>query len=191
MRAVMMRTSRGGKVIGSGGGVVERALFQEGRRHCFLFRQWRMRIGFPRREGERVSSSVVNGLGNFNSPRRSGILREHALNFVRSPRLWSRPLRGCGRMPQSGNPRNVEIFAMIQQQRELVAGFMQLGHTTVSELYACLEICFHQPQVGQFRLCGTNGSVLEREPRDLIVPIGNYFVISICTRWLRRPASNS
>jgi len=80
---------------------------------------------------------------------------------------------------------------MIQQQRELVAGLMQLGHTTVSELYACLEICFQQPQAGQFRLCDTNGAILSREARDLVVPVADYFVISLCAPRPHEPFSNA
>lgn len=82
-------------------------------------------------------------------------------------------------MPQSTNPRNVQIYSSTQQTPQLVAGFLQLGRTTVFELYACLEICFQQPQPGQFRLSDAAGVVLNRETPEHIVPINNYFVVSL------------
>jgi hypothetical protein len=83
-------------------------------------------------------------------------------------------------MPQSGNPRNVQIYNNIHQPPVLVAGFMQLGRTTVFELYTSLEICFRQPPPGQFRIIDGQGVVLSRTTPDVIVPIMNYSVISLC-----------
>jgi len=86
-------------------------------------------------------------------------------------------------MPQSGNDRNVEIYCRFRQDApELVAGFMQFGRTSVSELYACLEICFLRPRAGEFRLCDNSGNVLSRETPDNIVPTADLSVISLGVR---------
>lgn len=56
---------------------------------------------------------------------------------------------------------------------------MQLGQTTVFELYTSLEICFRQPPPGQFRLIDGQGVILSRATPHVIVPIMNYSVISL------------
>jgi hypothetical protein len=85
-------------------------------------------------------------------------------------------------MAQSGNPRNVHIYSNTQEEPQLMAGFLQLGRTTVSELYDCLEICFEEPAAGQFRLSDSTGAILSRATPDIIVPIRDYSVISLRTR---------
>lgn len=82
-------------------------------------------------------------------------------------------------MSTSRNPRNVQIYNNAQQPPVLVAGFMQLGHTTVFELYACLEICFQQPPPGEFRLSNSEGVILSRTNPNVIVPITDYAVVSL------------
>jgi hypothetical protein len=82
-------------------------------------------------------------------------------------------------MPQRGNPRNVQIYCRFQEVSVLVAGFMQFGRTTVSELYACLEICFTRPRAGNFRLCNDDGDILSREAPDNIVPIKDLSIVSL------------
>ena len=82
-------------------------------------------------------------------------------------------------MPQSGFPRNVQIYCRFREDApELVAGFMQFGRTTVAELYSCLEICFARPRPGDFRLCDDDGNILSRQAPDHIVPIRDLYVIS-------------
>ena len=81
-------------------------------------------------------------------------------------------------MPQSGLPRNVLVYDNSGDVRVLVAGFMQLGLTTTTEFYLCLEICFQQPAASNFRLCDADGTVLRRDNAGLIVPLGEYYVIS-------------
>jgi len=85
------------------------------------------------------------------------------------------------RMPQSGNPRNIHVYTRTQQGSDpvLVAGLLQLGRSTVSELYACLEICFEQPAAGDFRLIDSNGVILSRTTPNVVVPIMDYSVISL------------
>jgi len=83
-------------------------------------------------------------------------------------------------MPQSGYPRNVQIYSRVQQDApELVAGFMQFGRTTAAELYSCLEICFARPRPGDFRLCADDGNILSRQVPDHIVPINDLYVVSL------------
>ena len=81
-------------------------------------------------------------------------------------------------MPQSGLPRNVHVYDDSGDVRVLVAGFMQLGQTTTAEFCLCLEICFQQPAASNFRLCDADGTVLRRDNAGLIVPLGEYYVIS-------------
>lgn len=83
-------------------------------------------------------------------------------------------------MPQSGLPRNVQVYDHSDDTADpvLVAGFMQIGSTTITEFYSCLEICFREPNAAAFRLANAQGAVLERANSALIVPIGDYFVIS-------------
>ena len=81
-------------------------------------------------------------------------------------------------MPQSGLPRNVHVYDNSGDVRVLVTGFMQLGLTTTTELYLCLEICFRQPTPSNFRVCDSDGTVLHRDNAGLIVPLGEYYVIS-------------
>ena len=81
-------------------------------------------------------------------------------------------------MPQSQLPRNVFVFdANVPPgtQPLLVAGIMQLGHTTSSEFYFCLEVCFTDPGPSMFRLMAQDGNILARD--DTIVAIGNYYVV--------------
>src|SRR5947207_1197071 len=91
-------------------------------------------------------------------------------------------------MPQSGFPRNVYVYDNSDDSREriVVAGFMQLGRTTTAEFYACLEICFQMPRPNEFRLCDGNETVLDRNNAALIVPVGEYYVISLSkiSSWL-------
>jgi len=83
-------------------------------------------------------------------------------------------------MPQSGYPRNVQIYSRFQEDApELVAGFMQFGRTTVAGLYSCLEICSAQPRPGGFRLCDDDGNILSRQTPENIVPITDLSVISL------------
>jgi hypothetical protein len=83
-------------------------------------------------------------------------------------------------MPQSSLPRNVEVYdASDSANPILVAGLMQLGQTTTAEFYFCLEICFQQPTASNFRLCAADGTILSRASPWTIVPICNYFVISV------------
>jgi len=97
-------------------------------------------------------------------------------NFYR-PRRGSHPRSS---MPQSGYPRNVQIYSRFQVDApELAAGFMQFGHTTVAELYSCLEICFARPRSGDFRLSDDDGNILSRQAPDHIVPITDLYVISL------------
>jgi len=57
-----------------------------------------------------------------------------------------------------------------------VAGLTQLGRTTGGEFYFCLELCFAQPESGQFRLMSSTETIL---PRDaMIVPLGSYMVVT-------------
>ena len=85
-------------------------------------------------------------------------------------------------MPQSQFPRNVFVYdANLPKgaNPDLVAGFRQFGLTTGGEFYFCLEFCFHEPRAANFRLMGEDGIIL---PRDAsIVPIGNYYVVSLRT----------
>jgi hypothetical protein len=85
-------------------------------------------------------------------------------------------------MPQSGLPRNVEVYDLSDPDgnRELVAGLAQLGTTTIAEFYQCLEICFQVPQPLSFRLVDDQDVVLARESGNMIVPVGTYAVISLC-----------
>jgi len=80
---------------------------------------------------------------------------------------------------QHGIPRNVFVYDANMPkgtQPTLVAGFMQLGHTTGTEFYFCVEFCFTEPEPSRFRLINGDGNIL---PRDAtIVPTGNYFVVS-------------
>jgi len=84
-------------------------------------------------------------------------------------------------MPQSGLPRNVEVYDLSDPDgnRELVAGLAQLGTTTIAEFYQCLEICFQVPQPLSFRLVDEQDVVLARESGNMIVPVGTYAVISL------------
>jgi len=84
-------------------------------------------------------------------------------------------------MPQNPLPRNVFVYDCYTDDRILVAGFMQLGHTTVAEFYSCLEICFEQPTSPNFRICHVDGTFLNRDDQtgNLIVPVGEYEVVSI------------
>lgn len=86
-------------------------------------------------------------------------------------------------MPQSGLPRNVEVYDLSDPDgnRVLVAGLAQLGTTTIAEFYQCLEICFQIPLPLSFRLVDQQDVVLEREPGNVNVPVGTYAVISLCT----------
>ena len=84
-------------------------------------------------------------------------------------------------MPQNVLPRNVHIYDNSGDARVLVAGFMQLGLTTTQEFYRCLEICFQQPPASNFRICHADGTVLSRDNAGLIVPLGEYYVISLST----------
>ena len=81
-------------------------------------------------------------------------------------------------MPQINLPRNVNVYDNFGQAPVLVAGFMQLGHTTTEEFYASLEICFQQPTASNFRLCIADGTVLSRADAAALVPLGDYYVIS-------------
>jgi hypothetical protein len=86
-------------------------------------------------------------------------------------------------MPQSALPRNVQVYdASDQDNSVLVAGLMQLGRTTTAEFYFCLEICFQQPAAYNFRLCDENGVILSRTNAATIVPITNYYVVSLGMR---------
>lgn len=83
-------------------------------------------------------------------------------------------------MPQNALPRNVQVYDNTDQNNpRLVAGLMQLGHTTIAEFYFCLEICFRQPTPYNFRLCDRNGTVLPRDQPGSIVTITDYYVISL------------
>ena len=83
-------------------------------------------------------------------------------------------------MPQSTLPRNVQVYDNSDQDNTiLVAGLMQLGHTTIAEFYFCLEICFQRPTAYNFRLCNENGPILSRDSPGTIVPITNYYVVSL------------
>jgi len=82
-------------------------------------------------------------------------------------------------MPLINLPRNIEVYDNSGQPSVLVAGFMQLGHTTTREFYDCLEICFQQPAPSNFRVCLGNGTVLSRANDAILVPLGDYYVISI------------
>ena len=83
-------------------------------------------------------------------------------------------------MPQSGYPRNIQIYSRFRPGvQELVAGFMQFGRTTIEDLYRCLEICFARPHPGDFRLCDDNGNILSRQIPNSIVPISDLYVISL------------
>ena len=83
-------------------------------------------------------------------------------------------------MPQSTLPRNVQVYDNSDQDNPiLVAGLMQLGHTTIAEFYFCLEICFQRPTAYNFRLCNENGTILSRDSPGTIVPITNYYVVSL------------
>lgn len=81
-------------------------------------------------------------------------------------------------MPQINLPRNVWVYDNSGQAPVLVAGSMQLGHTTTAEFYACLEICFQHPPASNFRLCDANGTVLSHSDAANSVPVGTYYVIS-------------
>ena len=81
-------------------------------------------------------------------------------------------------MPQINLPRNVRVYDNSSQTSVLVAGFMQLGHTTTTEFYACLEICFQWPAARNFRLCGADGTVRSRANGASLVPLGDYYVVS-------------
>ena len=81
-------------------------------------------------------------------------------------------------MPQINLPRNVQAYDNSTPTSVLVAGFMQLGHTTTAEFYACLEICFQWPAARNFRLCGADGTVLSRANGASLVPLGDYYVVS-------------
>jgi hypothetical protein len=82
-------------------------------------------------------------------------------------------------MPQSSYPRNTFVYdAHVPQgvQPLLVAGFMQLGHTTGQEFYFYLEICFAEPRPGCFRLMNPTGNIV---PRDgTIIVADNYYVVA-------------
>jgi len=84
-------------------------------------------------------------------------------------------------MPQNPLPRNVFVYDCYTDDRVLVAGFMQLGHTTVAEFYSCLQICFQESIMDDFRVRHVDGTILDRDTNTgaLIVPIGEYEVISI------------
>ena len=88
---------------------------------------------------------------------------------------------GSQNMPQNVLPRNVHVYDNSGDARVLVAGFMQLGLTTTAELYRCLEICFQHPAASNFRICHADGTVLSRHNDGLIVPLGEYYVISLST----------
>ena len=98
-------------------------------------------------------------------------------------------------MPQSGLPRNVYVYDNSDNSREhiLVAGLMQLGWTTIAEFYMCLEICFQLPRPNTFQVRNVNGTVLARNNGALIVPTGEYYVISLSNIfvWLLLTASRS
>jgi hypothetical protein len=81
-------------------------------------------------------------------------------------------------MPLGVLPRNVHIYDNSGDVRVVVAGFMQLGLTTTAEFYRCLEICFREPAASNFQLCHADGTVLSRDNAGLIVPLGEYDVIS-------------
>lgn len=74
-----------------------------------------------------------------------------------------------------------------------MAGFLQLGFTTVSELYVRLEICFEAPAAGQFRLIDPASNILSRDTPDVIVPVKDYFVVAlrICPSTLTLISSGS
>ena len=101
------------------------------------------------------------------------------------PKFQGLPTTPTSTMPQSPYPRNTYVYdANVPQglQPILVAGFMQLGHTTGEEFYFYLEICFAQPLPGQFRLLDSNGNVLPRD--STVVPLGAYAVIVPgCSTW--------
>jgi hypothetical protein len=87
-------------------------------------------------------------------------------------------------MPQSSWPRNISVYdASDVDNSVLVAGLMQLGHTTTAEFYFCLEICFQQPTASNFQLCTHEGTILPRASPQTIVPITNYYVISAGIDW--------
>ena len=89
-------------------------------------------------------------------------------------------------MPLSTFPRNAQVWDATKQPPELVAGLMQFGHTRVAEFYACLEICFQQPPPGQFRVCDGLGTVLSRDNPNTLVPITDYYVVSLGNYQFRR-----
>ena len=82
-------------------------------------------------------------------------------------------------MPQSGLPRNVNVYDNCDNASPLlVAGLQQFGLTTSADFYFCLEICFQQPTTSNFRLWAADGTILSRENAATIVPTGDYYVIS-------------
>jgi len=75
------------------------------------------------------------------------------------------------------SPRNVFVLDFSANPSIIVAGFHQFGLTTNAEFYRALDICFVQPTIGQYQLLSESGTVIESN--QTVLPLGNYFVISI------------
>lgn len=73
-------------------------------------------------------------------------------------------------------PRNVFVYDGTTNPAKVVAGFHQFGRTSSVTVYRALDICFYRPDTGQYRLLSEDETFVER---DNILPLGNYYVVSI------------
>ena len=76
-------------------------------------------------------------------------------------------------------PRNVFVYDGTTNPAKVVAGFHQFGRTSNATVYRALDICFYRPDTQHYRLVSEDGTFGERETN--ILPLGNYYVVSICT----------
>ena len=104
---------------------------------------------------------------------------------VPSPTLVVRTFR----MPQiSLAPRNVLVFDGTTSPPNLVAGFHQFGYTTNAEFYSSLDLCFQQPVRAQYQLRSDSGTLVQND--ENVLPLGNYFVVSISAIPILHPLTN-
>ena len=84
-----------------------------------------------------------------------------------------------GTMPQFLlAPRNVFVYDGTTNPAKVVAGFHQFGRTSQTTVYRALDICFYRPEARQYRLLAEDATFVERDTN--ILPLGNYYVVSIC-----------